>query len=186
MSLDGTVERGPVLLALARGSLVEALHLGRCPELREPWLEEPGACFVTLHRSGALRGCVGSIEAHRPLRDDVRANARAAAFSDTRFAPVTADELPQLDIEVSLLSAPEPLPVTSEADALRLLRPGQDGVVLEWGHHRATFLPQVWEQLPDPRDFLAQLRRKAGLPQGFWDPEVRLSRYQVEKWEEGE
>ena len=114
------------------------------------------------------------------------ANARAAAFSDTRFAPVTADELPELDVEVSVLTAPEPLAVRSEDDALRLLQPGRNGVVLEWGRHRATFLPQVWEQLPDPRDFLAQLRRKAGLPPGFWDPEIKLSRYEVEKWGEGE
>jgi hypothetical protein len=185
-------DRGRALLAVARDSLAEALGL-REPgdpsadfpgDSREPWLDEPGATFVTLRRSGSLRGCVGSLRAYRPLRDDVQANARAAAFSDTRFPPLTRDELAEVDLEVSLLSTPEPLSAASEKEALALLRPGIDGVILEYHNHRGTFLPQVWEQLPEPREFLAHLKHKAGLPLGFWHPDLRLWRYTVTKWEE--
>ena len=139
---------------------------------------------MTLRRSGNLRGCVGSIQAYRPLFDDVWLNSRASAFHDSRFPPVQPFELGEISMEVSLLSTPEPLPCTSEAEAIQLLRPGVDGVIFEYGENRSTFLPQVWEQLPDPRDFLDHLRRKAGLPRGFWAPEVRISRYGVLKWEE--
>lgn len=181
-----TAERGRILLRIARESLAEALQ---APVERglygDPWLREPGATFVTLRRREALRGCVGSIEAHRLLYDDVWRNARSAAFQDTRFPPVEREELAEISMEVSLLSAAEDLPCGSEEEALRRLRPGVDGVIFECGeHHRSTFLPQVWEQLPDPWDFLAQLKRKAGLRAGFWSPEVRLSRYTVLKWAE--
>jgi hypothetical protein len=178
---------GETLLRIARGSVEEALGVG--PAFRpgdEPWLRAPGATFVTLQKRGDLRGCIGSIEARRPLGEDVRRNARAAAFEDPRFPPLERREWPDITVEVSLLSPPEPLPCASEAEALRLLRPGIDGVVFEYDGHRSTFLPQVWEQLPDPREFLAHLRLKAGLPPGFWAPEVRLSRYGVQKWAEGE
>lgn len=184
-ALDGPDGRGPVLLALARQAIAGVLGLpGRPVEDDAPWLAAPGATFVTLHLEGDLRGCIGSTLAHRPLRDDVRHNARAAAFSDPRFTPLTRAEYPGIDLEVSLLTPPEPLPVQSEAEALFQLRPGRDGLILELGRHGATFLPQVWEALPDPRDFLVQLKRKAGLPAGFWSSEIRLSRYGVEKWEE--
>jgi AmmeMemoRadiSam system protein A len=181
-----TEERGRVLLRIARAALAQALGAGSvAANLDEPWLREPGATFVTLRRAdGELRGCVGSIEAQRPLAEDVAHNAVAAAFHDSRFPPLAPRELPEISLEVSLLSPPEPLPVLSEAEALRLLRPGVDGVILEYRGRRGTFLPQVWEQLPDPRDFLAHLTTKAGLPRGFWAPEVRLSRYTVRKWEE--
>ncbi len=180
-----TAERGRVLLRIARESLAEALGSGSAPRSPdEPWLQEPGATFVTLRRRGELRGCVGSILAYRPLFEDVRRNALASAFHDTRFPPVAPGELPEISVEVSLLSPPEPLAAPSEAAALRLLRPDLDGVIFESGEHRSTFLPQVWEQLPDPRDFLDHLKAKAGLPRGFWSPEVRLSRYTVLKWEE--
>ncbi len=181
-------EWGPVLLDLARASLLEALKLGRAgdhDEHREPWLEDPGACFVTLRRSGQLRGCVGSIHAYRPLREDVRSNARAAAFSDNRFPPLAPGEMPEIRVEISLLAAPEPVEVTCEADACRILRPGSDGVIFEWGQCRSTFLPQVWEQLPDPLDFLGHLKHKAGLPPRFWAPDVKLWRYAMTKFEEG-
>ena len=177
-------EWGPVLLDLARASLLEALNLGRAGEHRESWLDDPGACFVTLRRSGQLRGCVGSIRAYRPLREDVWRNARAAAFSDTRFAPLEAGEMPEIHLEISLLSEPEPVAVTCEADACRIIRPGSDGVIFEWGQNHSTFLPQVWDQLPDPLDFLAHLKHKAGLPPRFWAPDVRLWRYAVTKFEE--
>jgi AmmeMemoRadiSam system protein A len=180
-----TAERGRVLLRIARESLAEALGSGGASgDHDEPWLREPGATFVTLRRRGELRGCVGSILAWRPLLEDVRRNARASAFHDTRFRPVEPEELAEISVEVSLLSPPEPLAAVSEAEALRRLRPGVDGVIFEYGEHRGTFLPQVWEQLPDPRDFLDHLKAKAGLPRGFWSPEVRLSRYTVLKWEE--
>lgn len=182
---SSTAERGRTLLRIARASLAEALGFGGASgAYDDPWLREPGATFVTLRRWGNLRGCVGSILAYRPLFEDVWRNARASAFNDTRFPPVEPGELPEITVEVSLLSHPEPLACTSEAEALRLLRPGVDGVIFEYEEHRSTFLPQVWEQLPNPREFLDHLRHKAGLPPGFWAPEVRLSRYGVQKWEE--
>jgi AmmeMemoRadiSam system protein A len=178
--------RGRVLLAIARQSLAEALGLGLLAAYDAPWLYEPGASFVTLRRQGRLRGCVGSIQAYRSLFEDVRANARAAAFSDTRFPPVARDEYPEIDLEVSLLSAPEPFEVSCEAEALERLRPGRDGVIFECEGCRSTFLPQVWDSLREPRDFLGQLKRKAGLPAAYWSPDVRLWRYTVTKWAERE
>ncbi len=179
-----TAERGRLLLRIARESVAEALGICGAGAYDEPWLQESGACFVTLLRGGDLRGCVGSVRAYRQLFDDVWSNARASAFNDTRFPPVTPHELPEISVEVSLLSAPEPLCYDSEEEALRLLRPGVDGVILEAGSCRATFLPQVWEQLPEPRDFLMHLKRKAGLPRSFWSAEVQLFRYGVRKWQE--
>ena len=177
-------DRGRLLLRIARESVAEALRLGSAGSYGEPWLREPGASFVTLRRQGDLRGCVGSIRAYRPLFDDVWSNARASAFRDTRFRPVEPWEFPEISVEVSLLSDPEPLACSCEEEALRLLRPGLDGIILEYGDYRSTFLPQVWEQLPDPRDFLGHLKTKAGLRRGFWAPEVRLQRYGVMKWAE--
>jgi AmmeMemoRadiSam system protein A len=182
-------ERGRVLLAIARESLAEAFGLGgvsptSARSQAEPWLAEPGATFVTLTRDGELRGCVGSLEAHRPLAEDVAANARAAAFRDLRFPPLTKEEFPRVEIEVSLLGPAVPLELRSQAEALAKLRPGRDGVILDYRGARATFLPQVWEQLPDPVSFLAQLKHKAGLAPDFWSPEIRLWTYEVTKWEE--
>ena len=181
---DARDDRGTVLLAIARESLAAALSLGREASRDEPWLREPGATFVTLRRLGDLRGCVGSIRPYRPLLDDVRSNARAAAFSDTRFPPVRRDEYPELSVEVSLLSPCEPCELGSQEQTLARLRPGVDGIVFEFQGRRSTFLPQVWEQLPDPWDFLAHLKRKAGLSSDFWHPDVRLWRYTVMKWAE--
>ncbi len=142
--------------------------------------------FVTLTQDGELRGCIGSLEAHRPLAVDLEENARAAALRDPRFPPLTAAELPRTRVEVSILSRAEPMRFKDEQDALGQLRPGVDGVILEYGWHRATFLPQVWEQLPEPWQFMAHLKRKAGLSADFWSDEVKLSRYTVEKYQEGE
>jgi AmmeMemoRadiSam system protein A len=185
------LEHGRVLLALAREAIAEALA-APLPAVRVPaaqlaaaWLRAPGACFVTLTRQGRLRGCIGSVRARRPLADDVRANARAAALSDPRFPPLAAAELPTTRVEVSLLSPASPLPVASEEEALAALRPGIDGIILDaGGDAHATFLPQVWEHLPAPRDFLAHLKHKAGLPPDFWSPALRLQRYTVAKWVE--
>jgi AmmeMemoRadiSam system protein A len=179
-----STERGRVLTRLARASIARALGERVDDPPRPEWLQAPGAVFVTLTRHGELRGCIGSLEAHRSLEEDVVENARMAAFGDPRFAPLTRDELDDTRVEVSVLSAPEPIAFTDEADALAKLRPGVDGVILEYGHHRATFLPQVWHQLPTPREFMAHLKRKAGLPADFWDEGVRLYRYSVEKYEE--
>jgi AmmeMemoRadiSam system protein B/AmmeMemoRadiSam system protein A len=175
---------GPALLVRARNAIAARLDQPTRAEPDHPALAEPGATFVTLTRDGDLRGCIGSLEAHRPLDRDVRANAVAAAFSDPRFPPLTLAELADTRVEVSLLTAPQPMSFTSEADALRQLRPNVDGVILVAGHRRATFLPQVWEQLPTPRQFMAHLKQKAGLPADWWSSEVQLQRYEVRKWKE--
>jgi len=183
-----TEELGSVLLVLARNTIARRLNLPtlHLPEATPPELDQPGATFVTLTQRGDLRGCIGSLEAHRPLSQDVQENAIAAAFRDPRFAPLSAEELARTRVEVSLLTAPRPMPVTDENDALAQLRPGEDGLIFQVGHLRSTFLPQVWEQLPAPRQFLAHLKMKAGLPADFWSPEVRLTRYGVQKWKEQE
>ncbi|MCK9283698.1 MAG: AmmeMemoRadiSam system protein A [Rhodocyclaceae bacterium] len=175
---------GAALLIRARNAIAAELGLPTQPEPAHPALGTPGATFVTLTTEGQLRGCIGSLEARRSLDADVRANARAAAFNDPRFEPLKEAEWPQLEVEVSQLSATVPLGFIDEADALRQLRPGVDGVIFEYRGYRSTFLPQVWASLPDGGEFLSQLKRKAGLPGDFWAPEVRLYRYEVEKWTE--
>lgn len=182
-----TNERGAVLLALAREAIAEALGMGDAPAGREApdWLAETGAAFVTLTAGGELRGCIGTVEAYRPLGEDVRANAVAAAFRDPRFPPLARYEFERVRVGVSVLGAPEPIPFADEADAVRRLVPRRDGVLLEYRGHRGIFLPQVWAQLPAPAAFLGALKRKAGLAEDFWSPEVRLFRYRVEKYEEG-
>ena len=197
-------DAGPVLCEIARSAIatrVGATDPGFGRSVREnptetagsdppsgenphPWLDTPGAAFVTLTQRGALRGCIGSLTAYRSLREDVAANAVNAAVRDPRFPALTADELPDTHIEVSVLSAPEPYPFTDRADALSRLRPGIDGLTLEYGNHRGTFLPQVWDSLSEPDEFLAHLVRKAGLPAGWWDDDARLSRYSVKAFEE--
>jgi len=179
-------DRGQTLLAIARGAIADRLGAPSPSFETTEWLNEPGATFVTLTCAGALRGCIGSLVAERPLRTDVESNALAAAFSDPRFAPLSAREYREIEVEVSLLSPMQPFTVESESQALTLLRPGVDGVLLEYGRRRGTFLPQVWEQLPEPRAFLAHLKQKAGLPADFWTEEIRLSRYTVTKWRESE
>lgn len=175
---------GTILLGLARNAIAGRFGEAPARTADSPELHAPGAVFVTLTRNGQLRGCIGSLEAWRPLGEDVRKNALAAAFHDPRFEPLAADELPATRVEVSLLEAPVALPCRDEADALARLRPGIDGVILSAGRHRATFLPQVWEQLPEPAAFLARLKEKAGLPAGYWGPDVRLERYAVTQWKE--
>lgn len=175
-------DRGGTLLAIARAAIERPEDDGIESRWRDEWLRQAGASFVTLHLDGELRGCIGSIEAHRPLGEDVARNARAAAYRDPRFPAVSAEEIPRLQIEVSILSPREPLPAKSESDALSMLRPGIDGICLDYGDLRSTFLPQVWESLPEPSEFLGELKRKAGLPRTFWHPDLRLSRYTVDKF----
>ena len=173
--------RGPTLVSLARAA-IESPSVPAPREWGEAWLAAPGASFVTLHLDGDLRGCIGSIQARRALGDDVTHNARAAAFRDPRFPPVTPAEIPRLEVEVSVLSPRQVMQVRDEAEALAMLRPGVDGVYFEFHDLASTFLPQVWESIPVPADFLGELKRKAGLPPRFWHPDVRLSRYTVEKY----
>jgi AmmeMemoRadiSam system protein A len=182
-----TENPGRVLLPIARATLSKALgRPGASAAEDSPWLQEKGACFVTLTQHRELRGCVGTLQPHRPLLHDVKANAQAAAFHDTRFSPLTAAELDSTNIEISLLSAMQPLQFSGEHEALSQLQPGIDGVVFEFGRYRSTFLPQVWEQLPDVATFMAHLKHKAGLPPDFWHGQVRLSRYTVSKWKEAD
>lgn len=178
-------DRGAILLPIARHAIAQALlGLPAVTHDDAPWLHEPGATFVTLTRHGALRGCIGSLQARRRLIDDVRAHAVAAALHDPRFPPLTVQEFDATSIGVSLLSPMQPMAVRDEADALAQLQVGIDGLVFECHGRRSTFLPQVWEQLATPRDFLGQLKAKAGFAPDFWSAEVRLQRYTVAKWAE--
>jgi AmmeMemoRadiSam system protein A len=181
-----STEKGRFLLRLARHAIERALGADQPMQEDAPWLAKPGATFVTLRQGGQLRGCIGSLEAHRPLIQDVAYNAVAAALRDPRFLPLTPTELPETEVEVSLLSPLEPIRFSDEQDAIRQLRPGVDGVVLEYQGRRGTFLPQVWEDLPDPKRFFAHLKLKAGLSENFWADGVRLYRYTVSKWKESE
>jgi AmmeMemoRadiSam system protein A len=181
-----TAERGKILLPIARAAISQALRVPYAADETAPWLAEHGACFVTLTQDGELRGCIGSLQAHRPLLADVKSNAVSAAMRDPRFTPLSVDELDITTVEISLLSATQPMEIRDEADALAQLRPNVDGIVFEYGGYRSTFLPQVWDSLAQPRQFLGMLRRKAGLPEDFWAEGVKLSRYTVTKWSESD
>jgi AmmeMemoRadiSam system protein A len=178
--------QGDTLLVIARNAIAAQLGEAGIEYCTDDWLRTPAATFVTLTRQGALRGCIGSLEPHRSLLDDVVANAIAAATRDHRFPQLQASELGVTRIEVSLLSQSITMHFTSEQNVLAQLRPGIDGVVLQYGHRRGTFLPQVWESLPEPGDFLAALKQKAGIPADFWNEDIQLSRYTVTKWKEVE
>jgi uncharacterized protein len=192
MSL-GTPERRE-LLALARASIDSALSPGRgsndlapfTAALLPPALTVRRSSFVTLHRNAELRGCCGTLDAPRPLAEDVWRNAWAAAFSDYRFPPLTAAEWPQVSLHLSLLTVPEPLAVASEEQLLAILRPSIDGLILESDLGRATFLPAVWEQLPDPAQFVRHLKMKAGWPATYWLASVRCFRYTTESFGQDE
>lgn len=183
-------EQGARLVQIARESITRGLRAPRAERaldaaldtVDEGWLLEQAATFVTLRRAGELHGCMGSIEPRRRLYDDVHYNAAAAAFLDPRALPLSASNLHELRVEVSLLGPLEPITFTSEADALIQLRPRVDGVVLQHGYQRSTFLPQVWESLADPVEFMLHLKLKAGFPPDFWAPDIKLSRYALQKW----
>jgi AmmeMemoRadiSam system protein A len=181
-------EKG-VLLSLARQALEYAVHGQKLPplDLKElsPRLQVEGASFVTLTKSGELRGCIGALEPYQPLAQDVREHAIAAALEDYRFPPVQPAELPDITIEVSRLTQPQPLDYASPEDLLAKLRPGLDGVVLRDGWHRATFLPQVWEKVPDPSEFLDHLCYKMGEQPDVWRKRsLEVLIYQVEEFHE--
>lgn len=180
-----SVNQGHILLPLARAAIARELGIATpAPASAAAWLQQSGSAFVTLTRDGRLRGRNGTLVAVRPLHEDVATNAVAAAFRDLRFKPLAAEELESTVIEVSVLSALEPLAAASETAALKLLRAGVDGLVFRYGHHRSTFLPEAWSQYADPEEFLAQLKYKAGLPPDFWDAAVELQRYTVACWRE--
>lgn len=172
------------LIDAARESI--ARGLGRSepdPLPTGPWDESlclPRATFTTLTLVGELRGCRGTIEPRRPLVEDVWANAWSSAYDDPRFPPVTADEISQLAIAISVLSPLETIPARSEAELIDALEPGVDGLLLSHGTARATFLPAVWQQLPDPRDFVVQLKHKAGWSGSFWSADLKAFRYRTE------
>ena len=180
-------EEKKTLLRLARKALSNQLS---DPPAKPPNLDDmparlraDGASFVTLTQNEQLRGCIGSLRAQRPLAHDVHHNALAAAFQDPRFPSLRKPELEHITIEVSVLSKPEPLQYADAHDLLQKLRPHVDGIVLKRGMHRATFLPQVWEKLPQPETFLANLCYKAGLPPDAWrQPDVEIDTYQVDKF----
>ncbi|WP_201352386.1 AmmeMemoRadiSam system protein A [Hydrogenimonas urashimensis] len=180
---------GELLLKIARQSIASAF--GLAPEVdkealvaRYPELAREQATFVTLTINGGLRGCIGSIVPHRRLIDDLVANARAAAFEDPRFSPLKAEEFENVDIEVSLLSVPQPLEYTDIEDLRQKIRPEVDGVILQLDGRQATFLPQVWEDLNDFDLFFAHLCLKAGLPQNCLAYHPTIFTYQVEKFKE--
>jgi MEMO1 family protein len=183
-------EHGRALLALARASIGSALGANPAPAVPDVlWLKIARATFVTLKKGGDLRGCIGSLEARRPLGEDVIANARAAAFQDPRFPPLSrqgfdAQGSESIGIEVSLLSAPRRILFQDHADLIRQLRPGADGIILEYESLRATFLPQVWEGLPDPEQFLAHLKLKAEIPANVPTTRCTVLRYGALKWSE--
>ncbi|HEY9267976.1 MAG TPA: AmmeMemoRadiSam system protein A [Methylotenera sp.] len=177
--------KGKILLRIARAEISDALgKQAESTDENQPWLHDPGASFVTLTINQHLRGCIGSLEAHRPLLIDVKANAYAAAFRDPRFSPLTIAELDTTEIEISLLSPQHPLFFKDEADALAQLKPNIDGVVFKYGRYRSTFLPQVWGQLTDAKTFMAHLKHKAGLDPRFWNDDIELYRYTATKFKE--
>jgi len=178
------IEHQKLLLRIAREAIAQGPSARnaavRLPKDLPAELMEQRASFVTLERDGRLRGCIGMLEACRPLAEDVARNARAAAFEDPRFPPVSKPELDALDIHISVLSLPEEISFSSEADLLRRIRPGTDGLILREGYRCGTFLPSVWEQLPEKEMFLAHLKLKAGLPADYWSDTLQVSRYTAE------
>jgi AmmeMemoRadiSam system protein A len=184
--LTATQQR--LLLQLARESISYGLDHGRAIEVDvqrydEP-LRRPAATFVTLHKSGDLRGCIGALQPYQPLVSDVAEHAYAAAFNDPRFAPLRREELDAIVISISVLGPPQAVEFTDEEQLIAQLRPAVDGLILEEGRNRGTFLPSVWETLPQPRQFLQQLKRKAGLPADYWSESLRVSRYTTHSFSE--
>lgn len=184
-----TPEEQMTLLRLAREALERGVRGEKLPRLDlstlTPHLREQGASFVTLTMHSELRGCIGTLEAYQPLAEDVREHAVAAALNDYRFQPLTPAELNGISIEVSRLTAPLPLDYTSPEDLLAKLRPHTDGVILRDGSRRATFLPQVWEKIPEPAEFLDNLCYKMGAEEQLWRRKhLNVQIYQVEEFHE--
>ena len=171
-----------LLLQVARDSIAHGLDHPGALEVDcrgyPPELQVPRAVFVTLELEEELRGCMGTLDEHGvPLVSNVARFAHVAAFSDPRFPGVERQELDRLDIHISVLSPPESIMFKSEEDLLGQIRPGVDGLILQDDYHRGTFLPSVWEKLPDKRGFLRHLKQKAGLPSDYWSPTLQVQRY---------
>ena len=177
-------EAANTLFPIARASIAGQLGQSHPSDETASWLKVHGASFITLNLENKLRGCIGSLKAHRPLLDDVKANAFAAAFKDPRFKPLTVAEYENIDVEISLLSPLSALEFSNEASALAQLTPHVHGVIFKYGHHRSTYLPQVWEHFADPSMFMATLKQKAGLPPNFWEAGVKIHTYTVTKLRE--
>jgi AmmeMemoRadiSam system protein A len=177
-----TPESERELFAIARASIEGALaantRLQPAPPA-PPHLSDSRSTFVTLRIERSLRGCCGTLLATRPLAVDVWNNAWTSAFADPRFPPLAPEEWPRVHLHISILTPPQIIETTSEADLLAQLRPGVDGLILTYRNNRTTFLPAVWEEIPEPRAFVAQLKRKAGWPADFWSPEIRVERYEA-------
>jgi AmmeMemoRadiSam system protein A len=177
------IERS-TLLGIARESVRYGLKHGKPLPLTlddySKTLQEHRATFITLKIHHDLRGCIGTLAAYRPLVEDVANNAFAAAFRDPRFSPLTGGEFSLLHYHISVLNPPEPFPIDNEAELFTKLQPGKDGLVLEDGFYRSTFLPSVWESLPTPEQFVQHLKLKAGLPANYWSDGIRFQRYSVE------
>lgn len=177
-------QQGRALARYAREVIASALG-GRTPAPPEfEGAHEPAATFVTLRQGKRLHGCMGSLVPHEPLLDDVAHNAGAAAFVDPRAMPIELSDVSRLGVEVTLLGPLQAIEFHDEASAIEALRPGVDGVVLVWRGRRGTLLPQVWRDLPDPAEFLANVKLKAGLSMDFWAPDVKLFRYEAHKYED--
>lgn len=183
---DGAVstdQAGSALLDIAHGAIEQELFRKTPSALQAPWLRQAGATFVTLKKKGDLRGCIGTLQALRPLGEDVAHNAIGAAFRDPRFPALEADEWAHCSVEVSLLSAPKPVRFADEDDLIAQIRPGEDGLILEAQGRRGTFLPQVWDSIPGTRAFLNELVRKAGLPADTRLARCKFFRYRVVKFD---
>lgn len=185
-SINISNEDKETALKIARESIIYGIENGSALKINtnnySPYLQQTLASFVTLHKHGNLRGCIGALEAYQPLINDISDHAFAAAFQDSRFPAVTANELSELDIEISVLTKPVEMSFTSEEDLLDQIRPGIDGLILEHGFNRGTFLPSVWEQLPEVNDFFQHLKIKAGLDKSWWSDDVKISRYETIKF----
>jgi AmmeMemoRadiSam system protein A len=173
-----------LLLTLAKNSIQHGLATGKPLKVNltdfPAELTEHRATFVTLQKQGQLRGCIGMLTAIRPLIEDIAENAFAAAFQDPRFPPLADHELNELDIHLSLLTPAEPVVFSSEADLISKMQPFIDGLILQEGGRRGTFLPSVWEQLPEPQQFLRHLKQKAGLPPDYWSETIQVFRYHTD------
>jgi len=187
-------EHQKLLLRIAQDTIFQALENSRPPGAagfqtleklypmlgNYPELMEERATFVTLTIDGNLRGCIGMLEACRPLAEDVAENVVSAAFHDPRFPPLSCDEFDNLKISISVLSPPEEMTFSAEVDLLSQIRPGVDGLILQEGFQKGTFLPSVWEELPETEMFFEHLKSKAGLPAGYWSDTLRVFRYTAE------
>ena len=175
------------LLNIARTSIEHGLEAGGPLEINTSAypaiLQQPRATFVTLKINDTLRGCIGTLIAKEALVNSIAHSAWSAAFEDPRFARLSTDELDKISISLSILSPPEPIEFNSEADLISKIRPGIDGLILEEGYNRGTFLPSVWESLPDAETFLQHLKQKSGLLPSYWSESIKVERYTAESIE---